>query len=64
MSIADGELTSLALCWRLERSDGGGIALTSHDQALTRDQIAYAPSPGMMPASSRVGSTASRMKPR
>jgi uncharacterized phage protein (TIGR02218 family) len=51
MSIADGELTSLALCWRLERSDGAGIALTSHDQALTRDQIAYAPSPGMMPAS-------------
>ena len=30
MSIADGELTSLALCWRLERADGAGIALTSH----------------------------------
>ncbi len=35
MSYRRGELTSLALCWRLERLDGAGIALTSHDVALT-----------------------------
>ena len=51
MGIADGELTSLAVCWRLERADGAGIALTSHDQPLTKDDIAFAPSPGMLPAS-------------
>lgn len=50
MSIADGELTSIALCWRLERSDGAGIALTSHDLALTRDQVNFVPAPGLMPA--------------
>lgn len=33
MSIADGQLTSMALCWRLERCDGAGIALTSTSQS-------------------------------
>ena len=51
MSIADGELTSMALCWRLERCDGAGVALTSHDRALLRDNIMFEPAPGMMPAS-------------
>lgn len=51
MSISDGEATSLALCWRLERSDGAGLALTSHDQALTRDGNRHEPTPGIVPAS-------------
>lgn len=51
MGIADGELTSMALCWRLERTDGAGIGLTSHDRALLRDGIRYETAPGMMPAS-------------
>jgi uncharacterized phage protein (TIGR02218 family) len=51
MGIADGEVTSMALCWRLERTDGAGIALTSHDEAFDRDGVTYAPAPGMMPAS-------------
>lgn len=51
MGIADGELTSIALCWRLERADGAGIALTSHDRPLERDGILYEPAPGMMPGS-------------
>ena len=55
MTIADGELTSMALCWRLERADGAGIALTSHDQRLARDGIVFEPAPGMMPASIRRG---------
>lgn len=49
--IADGELTSLALCWRIERGDGAGLALTSHDRAISRDGIVHRPAPGMTPAS-------------
>lgn len=50
MSIVDGELTSLALCWRLERPDGAGLALTSHDAPVTSDGIRHEPAPGMTPA--------------
>lgn len=51
MSIADGELAGMALCWRLERTDGAGIALTGHDQPLLSDGTSFEPIPGMMPAS-------------
>ena len=51
MSIVDGELTSLAFCWRLERLDGAGIALTSHDQPVTSEGVRYEPAPGMTPGS-------------
>jgi uncharacterized phage protein (TIGR02218 family) len=51
MNIADGELTSIALCWRLERIDGAGIALTSHDQALLSEEVTHEPTPGVLPAS-------------
>lgn len=50
MSIADGELTSLAMCWRLERRDGAGIGLTTHDAELLSEEAAYQPAPGMVPA--------------
>ena len=50
MGIADGELTSMAMCWRIERSDGAGLALTSHDAAILRDGMLHSPSPGMVPA--------------
>jgi len=49
-NIASGPLTSLAFCWRLERRDGAGIALTSHDQPLWHDGVRYDPAPGMAPA--------------
>jgi uncharacterized phage protein (TIGR02218 family) len=49
-TIAEGELTSMGLCWRLERTDGAGIGLTSHDRQLDRENITYLPAPGMMPA--------------
>ncbi|HEX6072722.1 MAG TPA: DUF2163 domain-containing protein [Sphingomicrobium sp.] len=49
-SIVDGDLTSIALCWRLERSDGAGIALTSHDERLTVGDTVHEPSPGIVPA--------------
>jgi uncharacterized phage protein (TIGR02218 family) len=51
MGVLDGELTSVALCWRLERMDGAGIALTSHDAALVSEEVAYEPAPGIVPAS-------------
>jgi uncharacterized phage protein (TIGR02218 family) len=51
MSIAEGELTSIALCWRMERSDGAGIALTSLDERLVVDGIEHEPAPGIAPAS-------------
>lgn len=50
-AITDGELTNLALCWRLERTDGAGLALTSHDRTLVIDGDTYGSTPGMMPAS-------------
>ena len=51
MTILDGELTSVGLCWRLERGDGAGLALTSHDEAMSVDGDLYEPMPGIMPAS-------------
>ena len=50
MGIADGELTSVAMCWQIERSDGAGLALTSHDQPLCSDGAVHEPAPGMVPA--------------
>lgn len=48
--IADGEVTSIAMCWRLERADGAGLALTSHDQPVCSDGVTYQPAPGIIPA--------------
>jgi uncharacterized phage protein (TIGR02218 family) len=50
MSIVDGELTSVTMCWRLERSDGAGLALTSHDRPVRSGGISYDPEPGMTAA--------------
>ena len=50
MSIVDGELTSIALCWRVERKDGAGIAFTTHDRELLSEGDAYRAAPGMVPA--------------
>ena len=50
MSIAQGELTSMAFCWRAERSDGAGLALTSHDRALQIEGTWYRPDAGITPA--------------
>lgn len=53
MSIADREVASLAFCWRLERKDGAGLALTSHDRALVVGGVRYEPAPGMTPSAIR-----------
>lgn len=43
-------ITTLAFCWRIERPDGAGLALTSHDQDLIHGGISYRASPGLVPA--------------
>lgn len=48
--ITDGELTTIALCWRIERADGAGLALTSHDEVLLHEGVEYIPTPGITPA--------------
>lgn len=48
--MLDGPLTTIALCWRIERNDGAGLALTSHDTALSVGATRYAAAPGMLPA--------------
>ena len=50
MGMADGELTSMAMCWRVERGDGAGLALTNHDEAILSDGALHSPEPGMIPA--------------
>ena len=54
MTLGDGGLTSLAFCWRLERRDGAGLGLTSHDQALVIAGTRYRPSPAITPAAVRL----------
>lgn len=49
-AIAQGPLTSIAYCWRLERSDGAGLALTSSDRDMVADGVTYHAAPGVTPA--------------
>lgn len=44
------ELTSFALCWRLERRDGVALGFTSHDRDLVVDGLLYRASPGIAPS--------------
>lgn len=50
MSLVDSQLTSIAFCWQLERRDGAGLALTSHDRPLIAKGVRYEPAPGITPA--------------
>jgi uncharacterized phage protein (TIGR02218 family) len=49
-AIAQGPLTSLAFCWRIERRDGAGLALTSHDNALLIGGETFRAAPGIVPS--------------
>jgi len=44
------ELTTLALCWRLDRADGVTIGFTTHDRDLVIGGVVYRASPGMLPS--------------
>jgi uncharacterized phage protein (TIGR02218 family) len=48
-----GELTSVALCWRIERRDGVTIGLTGHDRDLWIGGLEYRAAPGMAPSAIR-----------
>lgn len=50
MSIASGEVTTLALCWRLVRRDGAALGFTTHDRDLLIGGLAYRAAPGMLPS--------------
>lgn len=50
MSSHKEPVSTIAFCWRIERRDGAGLALTSHDCAFERSGIAYRPDPGVVPA--------------
>lgn len=45
-----GPLTTIALCWRVERRDGVTIGLTAHDRDLAVDGLVYRAAPGMTPS--------------
>ena len=48
-----GAVTTMALCWRLERRDGITIGLTAHDRDLAIDGLCYRAAPGMTPSAIR-----------
>lgn len=50
MSWLEGELTTVTLCWRVERRDGIAIGLTAHDRDLEIDGLVYRAAPGMTPS--------------
>ncbi|MET0310368.1 MAG: DUF2163 domain-containing protein [Sphingomonas sp.] len=50
MSWLEGDLTTVALCWRIERCDGVTIGLTAHDRDLDIEGVLYRAAPGMTPS--------------
>ena len=50
MSWLDGDLTTVTLCWRIERRDGVTIGLTAHDRDLAVGGLIYRAAPGMTPS--------------
>lgn len=50
MSSHKEPVSTIAFCWRIERRDGAGLALTSHDSAVNRGGILYRSDPGVAPA--------------
>ncbi|WP_294334606.1 DUF2163 domain-containing protein [uncultured Sphingomonas sp.] len=50
MSWLEGALTTVTLCWRIERRDGVTIGLTAHDRDLLIDGLLYRAAPGMTPS--------------
>ncbi len=45
-----GELTHLALCWRIVRADGVALGFTTHDRPLRAGGLEHASAPGMAPS--------------
>ncbi|MEX2035584.1 MAG: DUF2163 domain-containing protein [Xanthobacteraceae bacterium] len=51
----DGEVTTLATCWRLERMDGWVRGFTDHDRALVIDGLTYVAATGFLPSAIKSG---------
>lgn len=45
-----GEVTTLAMCWKLTRADGLVLGFTGHDQDLVLGGVRYRARPGMTPS--------------
>lgn len=43
-------VTALSYFWSLERADGAGLALSSHDQSVSISGTRFRPAPGLLPA--------------
>lgn len=52
----DGEVTTLATCWRLERADGWVRGFTDHDKDLEVDGLVYTAATGFLPSAIKSGS--------
>jgi uncharacterized phage protein (TIGR02218 family) len=52
----DGEMTTLATCWRLERADGWVRGFTDHDRDLEIDGLVYTAATGFLPSAIKSGS--------
>lgn len=52
----NGEVTTLATCWRLERTDGWVRGFTDHDRELVVDALTYVASTGFLPSAIKTGS--------
>lgn len=50
MTFTQGQVTTIALCWRIERRDGVAIGLTGHDRDLVVDGLVHRAAPGMVPS--------------
>jgi uncharacterized phage protein (TIGR02218 family) len=50
MDMLSHQVTTLALCWRVERRDGVVIGLTAHDRDLSVDGLLHRAQPGMAPS--------------
>jgi uncharacterized phage protein (TIGR02218 family) len=49
-AFIDRDLTTIALCWRLERRDGVALGFTGHDRDLEIGGLPYRAAPGMLPS--------------
>jgi len=54
--VLDGELATIAVCWRVERRDGVAVGLTAHDRDLVVDGLVHHAAPGMTPSAIQRGS--------
>jgi uncharacterized phage protein (TIGR02218 family) len=52
----DGEVTTLATCWRMERADGWVRGFTDHDRDLEIDGLVYTAATGFLPSAIKSGS--------